>query len=163
MAPPGPPRPCASRAAPCLCPKTLSIHPKTIVSQEALERAALAPAALRAALCALQPAAGGDAALTPAHWRVIAAGLASGPRAALLLDALFDATCTIYAMVRPNPVPSLRSCLKCCLPLSQHAHNHARRGTAGVSDFPAVLQFVGSGLWMEWKLKKRKTICTHHI
>ncbi|KAK9843504.1 hypothetical protein WJX81_006292 [Elliptochloris bilobata] len=69
-------------------------------AQEALERAALVPNALRAAVCALQPAACAGPALGPAHWRAVAAGLTSGPRSALLLDALFDATATVYAMVR---------------------------------------------------------------
>ena len=81
--------------------------------QEALERAALVPSALRAALCALQPAAGGDAALEPAHWRVIAAGLASGPRAALVLDALFDATAAIYAMACAR-IPTTRLSFPLC-------------------------------------------------
>lgn len=74
--------------------------PATTPPQEALERAALVPAALRAALCALQPAAGTEAGLQPAHWRAVAAGLTRGPRAALLLDALWDATATVYAMAR---------------------------------------------------------------
>ena len=87
--------------------------PSPSAVQEALERAALVPAVLRAAIAAMQPAlAASESVLQPAHWRVVTASLASGARAPLLLDALFDATATVYAMACVNK-PCLGS-PRCC-------------------------------------------------
>lgn len=94
-----------------------SSDPSSSAVQEALERAALVPAVLRAALAAMQPAlAASESVLQPAHWREVTASLVAGARAPLLLDALFDATATVYAMACANkPCWGPRAAVPCAV------------------------------------------------
>lgn len=72
---------------------------RALISQEALDRAATVPTALRALTIGLLPASV-TIHMQQRHWHSLCNNLLVHPRSVIFIDAVFDAVRTIYRMVR---------------------------------------------------------------
>lgn len=70
--------------------------------QEALDRAATVPIALRALTIGLLPVSA-NVHMQQRHWHILSNNLLLQPRSVVFVDAVFDAIRTIYRMVRSRP------------------------------------------------------------